>query len=95
MFGKYMKYNLKLSPAYLVLALIFIGGIILTGDRESYFYDMAAVILQITLILMLPNLIYLIRLRVEQGCLMGFVAMVMVIPIPFTLIAIIMRIIYI
>ncbi|QWC22544.1 hypothetical protein KJK41_20190 [Bacillus haikouensis] len=95
MLGKYMKYNVKLLPAYFAMSLIFIVGILLTGERETYFYDMAAVILQITVILMIPNLVYLIRHRKVKGNIIGFIAVILVIPMPFTFIAAIMRMIYI
>jgi hypothetical protein len=95
MLEKYIKFNLKLSPAYLVLAFIFIFGIVLTGDKETYVHDMKAVILQIMLLLFIPNVVYMIRHRKEQGSIIGLTAMLFIMPIPFILIAIIMRIIYV
>ncbi len=48
----YMRYNMKWFPAYLILAMILIGGIILTGDRETFFEDMSFEIAQIFFLLL-------------------------------------------
>jgi hypothetical protein len=92
--SKYIKFNLQLSPAYVVIAFIFVIGIVLTGNRETYNHDMAAVILQVTVLLIIPNLIFMIRHRKEKGSLLGLMAVVLIIPVPFILIAIIMRAVY-
>ncbi|WP_421381714.1 hypothetical protein ACOJQI_20845 [Bacillus salacetis] len=42
MVNQFLKFNMKLSPVYLVLAFVLILGILLTGDKETYVSDMIA-----------------------------------------------------
>jgi ABC-type Na+ efflux pump permease subunit len=92
---RFLRFNLKLSPAYLVLALIFVIGILLTGDEETYTTDMATIIAQITLILIFPNIFYMVKYRKEKGSYIGLLSIVPLIPVPFALIAVIMKVIYV
>lgn len=92
---RFFKFNLKLSPAYLVMALLFVIGIMLTGDEENYPTDMATVIAQITFILILPNIFYMFKYRKEKGSFLGFLSIVPLIPVPFSIIAVIMKMIYV
>ncbi|MCR8848120.1 hypothetical protein NQ095_06870 [Rossellomorea sp. SC111] len=94
MVKRFLKFNLKLSPAYLVLAIVFVVGIMLTGDAETYLRDMIAIIAQITLILFIPNIIYMFKHRKREGSVLGLLSTIPLIPIPFALIAVIMKVIY-
>lgn len=95
MFNQFLKFNVKLSPVYLILAAVFIFGILLTGDEDTYVTDMIAVIAQITLILIIPNLIYMFKNRKQNGSFLGLISMLPLIPIPFIILAVIMRLIYV
>ena len=91
----FLRFNLKLSPAYLVLGVVLVVGIMLTGDEETYPTDMATVIAQITFILILPNIFYMFKYRKEKGGFMGLLSIVPLIPVPFAIIAVIMKLIYV
>ena len=95
MVKRFLRFNLKLSPAYLVISLVFVIGILLTGDEETYTTDMATVIAQITLILILPNIFYMFKYRKEKGSFLGFLSIVPLIPVPFAFIAVIMKVTYV
>ncbi|RIW28932.1 hypothetical protein D3H55_20415 [Bacillus salacetis] len=92
MIMKFLKFNLKLLPAYVFLTLVFISGIVLTADKETYTQDMAAVIAQITVVLLIPNIIYLIKNRKKSGIFIAFLVIVPIIPLPFIIIAGFLRI---
>ncbi len=86
---------MKLSPAYLVLAVVIVVGILLTGDEETYITDMIAIIAQITLILFIPNIVYMFKHRKKEGSVLGLLSIIPLIPIPFALIAVIMKVVYV
>ncbi|WP_406687823.1 hypothetical protein [Rossellomorea vietnamensis] len=95
MVKRFLRFNLKLTPAYLVLAVVFVVGIMLTGDEETYTIDMATIIAQISLILILPNIFYMFKYRKERGSFIGFLSIVTLIPVPFAIIAVILKLIYV
>ena len=90
MLVSYIRYNFRWLPAYLILALILICGIILTGDRKTFFIDMIFVIAQIFLLLLIPNIIYLFRHRDKKRSISGFLVTLMIIPLPFLVIVLLM-----
>jgi hypothetical protein len=94
MFGRIVNFNIKLSPVYIVLSLILIGGIVLTGDEKTYVSDMFAVIAEVVLILLVPNIIYTFRNRNERGSFIALLCMLPIIPLPFIFIALMMMIVY-
>lgn len=67
----------------------------LTGDEETYTIDMATIIAQISLILILPNIFYMFKYRKERGSFIGFLSIVTLIPVPFAIIAVILKLIYV
>ncbi|WGG46517.1 hypothetical protein [Rossellomorea sp. DA94] len=95
MVKRFLRFILKLSPAYMVLAVVFVVGIVLTGDEETYTADMATIITQITFTFILPNIFYMVKYRKEKGSFLGFLSIVPFIPVPFAIIAFIMSVIYV
>ncbi|MGE7093323.1 hypothetical protein ACQKII_18090 [Lysinibacillus sp. NPDC048646] len=94
MFYKFMIFNIKLSPAYIILALALIFEIVLFG-REIYVSDIVIAIAQIEFLLSIPNIVYMIRHRKESGSFLAFLGMILIIPQPYILIAIALWILYI
>ncbi|MGE7093324.1 hypothetical protein ACQKII_18095 [Lysinibacillus sp. NPDC048646] len=94
MFSKFMIFNIKLSPVYIFFALLLIFGILLFGEKETYVSFMVGIIPQLVFILFIPNVVYMIRHRKESGSFLALLSMILIIPLPFILVAIIMRILY-
>jgi predicted MFS family arabinose efflux permease len=94
MLRTYIKFNSKLSPFYLLFGIAMIVGILLAGDKDTYVRDMTYVILQIWGLIAIPNVIYLVIKRKQDGILKSFFGMMFLIPIPYIIIAVVMRFLY-
>ncbi|MCF6136460.1 hypothetical protein [Pseudalkalibacillus berkeleyi] len=95
MFKQYIRFNLLLLPLYLLLGMALIIGILLTAEREGYFTHMAIVILQLWVLTIIPNIIYCVMKRNEPGNILGFLITLVVCPVPYFIIAVIMRVTYV
>lgn len=94
MFKEYLSFNPKIFPMYLFLVLTLIIAIVLGHYEGSYIVAVLFVILQIVILALIPNIVYLIKHRKESGNIMGFFWMSLVIPIPFVVIAVVMGMVY-
>ena len=92
MFQNYINFNKKLLALYILFFLSMILGIILTWDKSTYIQDMIFVVLQIWLFITIPNIIYLIIKRKQTNAFNSFLKMVLLIPIPYILLATVMGI---
>ncbi|UNL87480.1 hypothetical protein [Priestia koreensis] len=95
MIGQFIKFNLKIFPLYFMVALMqFIGLIMWDNETISYVRGTLGAIAQVTFFLFIPNVIYAIKYRQEKGVLIGLSSMLPLIPIPYIIIAVIMKIVY-
>lgn len=79
---------------YLFLCLLLIVAIALGHYEGSFIVAVSFVILQIVILALIPNVVYMIKRRKEKGCIKGFFWMALVIPIPFVVIAVVMGMVY-
>ncbi|OZM56960.1 hypothetical protein CIB95_09320 [Lottiidibacillus patelloidae] len=93
MFQKYKKFNFILLPLYLFLGLAMTLGILLTFDEEMYFEPVFYLILQFWGIIGIVNLVYFIMKRKEVGNGKAFLQMFFLIPVPFVILALLMRVV--
>jgi hypothetical protein len=93
MFQKYKKFNLILSPLYVFLGMAMLLGILLTFEEEMYFVHILFLIIQLWAIIGIINIIYFIVKRKEVGNGKAFIKMFFLIPIPFVILAALMRVV--
>jgi len=95
MIGQFIKFNLKIFPLYFMVALMqFIGIIMWDNETISYVRGISGAIAQMTFFLFIPNIIYAIKYRKKREVLIGLLSMIPLIPIPYIIIAVIMKILY-
>ncbi|MGE7218519.1 hypothetical protein ACQKJC_18630 [Priestia koreensis] len=70
-------------------------GIVLTAEKETYVINMLAIIGQIMLFHFIPNVIYTIKHRKKERVVLGLIGITPLTAIPYVVLAIIMRIIYV
>ncbi|MGF2614664.1 hypothetical protein FZC84_17450 [Rossellomorea vietnamensis] len=90
MLQNYLSFNIKLLFLYLLFLFAMFIGILLTWDQTTYSRDTLFITLQIWGLLTLSNIIYLVRKRRQDHAVSGFFKMVLLIPIPYNLLAVIM-----
>lgn len=84
-----------LFPLYFMVALMqFVGIIMWDNETISYVRGTSGSIAQMTFLLFIPNVIYAIKYRKKKGVLIGLLIMLPLIPVPYIIIAIIMKIFY-
>jgi hypothetical protein len=93
MFENYKKFNLLLSPLYIILGLTLVLGVLFTYEEEMYVIHMFYVILQLWAIITIPNVFYFIWNRKEQGNGKAFLQYFFLMPVPFIVLAAIMRVV--
>ncbi|WP_336883620.1 hypothetical protein [Priestia koreensis] len=95
MIGQFVTFNLKLFTLYFMVALMqFIGIMMWDNETISYVRGTSGAIAQMTLILFIPNVIYAIKYRKKKGVLIALLSMLPLIPIPYIIIAVIMKFLY-
>ncbi|SDQ93139.1 hypothetical protein [Virgibacillus salinus] len=90
----YIKFNLKMFPAYLVLSFLLLFNILLGTEGDNYLKDISGAIFQLVILMLIPNVFYMVRHNEDKGNILGFLGIIPLIPLPFILIAILMRIVY-
>ncbi|WIF97743.1 MULTISPECIES: hypothetical protein [Pontibacillus] len=89
-----MDFNSKLLPLYVLFLMAFALGIALTGEKDGFLIHMLVIIPQFWFYSITPNLWLLYKKRGDEGNLKGFLKMMICIPIPYIIIAILIRIFY-
>ncbi|KSU61859.1 hypothetical protein AS034_13605 [[Bacillus] enclensis] len=95
MFKRYLRFNIKLFPLYLGLAFMLMIAIFFGEDGGKFLEEAAIAIVQLSFIVLIPNIVYMFRHRRESGSLIGLLGMIPVIPVPFVLIAILLKVLYV
>ncbi|MGR3765987.1 hypothetical protein [Rossellomorea sp. NS-SX7] len=95
MFRKFIRFNIKIFPMYIVLSFLLFVAIILGEDGGQYINGVLKAIFQLVILALIPNIIYLIINRRESGNFLGFLGMIPIIPVPFVVIAVIMGVVYV
>jgi hypothetical protein len=85
LFNQYLRFNLTLLPLYLLLGIGFFIGFMLTAEKDTFFNSMSLAILQAWILLTIPNIIYAIVKRKEEGNLKGLFSIFFFIPVPFVI----------
>lgn len=91
---KYINYNFKLLPLHIFLYLCLFISILLTGDADDFLMPVTAVTAQLYILGLIPNIVYAIKHRKEQGNLFGLSLTLPILFIPYIIIALIMRVFY-
>jgi hypothetical protein len=95
MLKKYIRFNIKIFPMYIVLSFLLFVAIFLGEDGGEYIKGVSTAIIQLVILALIPNIIYLIMNRKEPGNFLGFLGVIPIIPVPFVVIAVIMGVVYV
>jgi hypothetical protein len=95
MLKKYIRFNIKIFPMYIVLSFLLFVAIFLGEDGGEYIKGVSTAIIQLVILALIPNIIYLIMNRKETGNFLGFLGVIPIIPVPFVVIAVIMGVVYV
>ncbi|QST02571.1 hypothetical protein IMZ31_24280 (plasmid) [Pontibacillus sp. ALD_SL1] len=90
----YIIFNIALIPIYVLFLCIFVFGLALTGSREWFWPQLLAVIPQFMLPFVGLNVINCYKQRGKDGNMRMFWTIVALMPIPFVVVALLMRIFY-
>ncbi len=57
MFKKYMRFNVKILPMYIVLSFLLLVAIFLGEDGGEYINEVSTAIFQLVILALIPNII--------------------------------------